>query len=154
MKNIALLSILFISFACNNENHNSVQENQENSVTTELFTYQLNGDSTAIHLIYSDTGISGSFSILPFEKDSRTGTITGKFSGDTLFATYVSSQEGMSTTEEIAFLRRGDTLIFSNDLYFEENYTHSPDYKLGSFKDRSKIKFDGEALVLNPIQKH
>lgn len=91
--------------------------------------------------------ITGTLSILPFEKDSRIGTIyAGKMNGDTLYAMFNSTQEGQDSDCEIAFLRKENGFVLTNDFYSETNYQYNKDYTKGSFISKGKIKFDGEFL--------
>lgn len=93
--------------------------------------------------------ITGTLSILPFEKDTRTGTIyEGKMSGDTLIAIFNSTQEGQDSDCEIAFLKKNDGFVFTNDIYGETNYQYNKDYTKGSLVNKGKIKFNGEFLKL------
>ncbi len=109
--------------------------------------YASNGDTISLNLQNSPTETSGTLDILPYEKDSRMGTISnGKMSGDNLFALFTSSQEGQDSECEIAFLKNGEDYIFSNDIYGESNYQYNKDYTKGKFIDKTKIKFDGEVL--------
>ena len=87
--------------------------------------------------------------ILPFEKDTRTGTIyEGKMSGDTLIAIFNSTQEGQDSDCEIAFLKKNDGFVFTNDIYGETNYQYNKDYTKGSLVNKGKIKFNGDFLKL------
>lgn len=141
MKNILLAStaIAFLLASCDN--------NSTPTSGTTCYLSAANKDSISLTLNYAASEITGELNILPFEKDSRRGTLkNGKMQGDTLFAIYDSQQEGMRSECEIAFLKKDATYILSNDIYSETNYVYNADYTKGNFKDKSAIKFDGETL--------
>jgi hypothetical protein len=45
------------------------------------------------------------------EKDANRGTIVGTMKNDTLFADYTFQSEGKTSIREVAFIRRGDSLV-------------------------------------------
>lgn len=113
----------------------------------QTYLYANNKDTTRLVLKNAGAEISGSLDILPFEKDSRRGTLSkGEMKGDTLFALYKSIQEGQESECEIAFLKKGDAYVLTNDIFGEENFQYNADYSKGSFKNKQAIKFDGETL--------
>ncbi|MBP6730879.1 MAG: hypothetical protein KA149_02405 [Chitinophagales bacterium] len=75
------------------------------------------------------------------EKDDNTGTFKGAFSGDTLFADYTFTSEGMETVREVAFVRSGDKL--------KEGYGDVED-KDGKiiFRDRGFLIFPGKVTLV------
>lgn len=93
--------------------------------------------------------IAKNSALLLTDYNSRIGVITdGQMKGDTLFAMYTSMQEGDESECEIAFLKKGDSYILTNDIFLESNYQYNSDYSKGSFKDKNSIKFDGDTLKL------
>ncbi len=148
---IITISALFISCSESKPNidNTDIATDTTNAIIieTNAYLYGNNGDTILLNLQNTNQDITGALSILPFEKDSRMGTIhAGKMSGDTLFAIYNSTQEGQDSECEIAFLKKNDGYILTNDIYGETNYQYNKDYTKGSFIDKSKIKFDGEFL--------
>lgn len=145
---IALISILA---SCKGSKKESNNENAENG-NAELsiggnYLHANNGDTVLLVLQNTDSMISGKLDILPYQKDSRKGTIeNGEMKGDTLFAIFNSMQEGSRSDCEIAFLKNGNSFILSNDIYGMDNYQYNSDYSKGSFINRKTIKFDGETL--------
>lgn len=116
-------------------------------VESNAYLYGNNGDTVLLMLQNTNEEITGTLSILPFEKDSRTGTIyAGKMSGDTLYAMFNSTQEGQDSDCEIAFLKKDNGFVLTNDIYSETNYHYNKDYTKGSFINKDKIKFEGEFL--------
>ncbi len=88
------------------------------------------GDSVTGTLIYNYA-----------EKDDNTGTFKGTFSGDTLFADYTFTSEGMETVREVAFIRNGDKL--------KEGYgdVEDRDGKI-VFRDRGFLIFPGKVTLV------
>lgn len=153
-KQILLFTVTVIAllFSCNqNQNNEQGQSGTNQDLKAEaeqVYLYASNGDTILLAIKTVEDSIVGNL-ILPFEKDSRIGTISsGHFKGDTLYAIFNSTQEGQNLECEIAFLKKDSSYIFSNDIYGEENYQYNTDYTKGGFKNRSVIKFDGELLNL------
>lgn len=120
----------------------------EPEITVENYLFEKNKDSVIMTLNIANSEITGTLDILNYEKDSRRGTITnGVMKGDTLFALYNSMQEGQSTECEIALLKKGETYTMSNEFMGDENYQFNEEYTKGTFKDKSKIKFNGNTLL-------
>lgn len=116
-------------------------------VESESFLYEKNRDSIILNLKYTASEITGTLDYLPYEKDGTIGTLhAGKMSGDTLFAIYNSTQEGQDSECEIAFLKKNDGYMLTNEIDGGANYQYNKDYTKGSFIDNGKIKFDGEFL--------
>jgi hypothetical protein len=146
---LALTSILI---SCNGnqsqeQNKNATTENV-NVLSEQIYLYAENKDTVLMVLERVGDIFVGRLDMLPYEKDSRIGTLTnGQLKGDTLYALYHSTQEGQNSECEIALLKKEDTYILTNDIY-GENYQYNADYTKGSFKNKSMIKFDGEILKL------
>lgn len=116
----------------------------------QVYMHVVGKDSIVLVLKNMNGKIEGKLDISYFEKDSRRGTISnGTMQGDTLYANYLSMQEGEQSDCEIAFLKKDDTFIMTNDFIGEDNYQYSQDYTKGSFKHKNKIKFDGDTLKMN-----
>ncbi|HWV71430.1 MAG TPA: hypothetical protein VN040_06945 [Pseudosphingobacterium sp.] len=69
-----------------------------------------NKDSSFVSLSILGDKIMGKHSWIPFEKDGRTGTITGTKKGDTVDVVWEFMQEGMKDTLRTVFLLKGDLL--------------------------------------------
>lgn len=79
-----------------------------------------------------------------YEKDKSFGTLLGNVKGDTIFADYKFQSEGTTSIRELAFLKKDvNTYIEGHGEMIETNDKMS-------FKDKSKIKFDGN-IVLKKI---
>lgn len=152
-RTLTILAATCIFASCNenkpNTQNTAVATDTTNAVVIEsnAYLYGNNGDTVLLMLQNINEEITGTLSILPFEKDNRIGTIyAGKMNGDTLYAMFNSTQEGQDSDCEIAFLKKNDGFVFTNDIYSEANYQYNKDYTKGSFINKGKIKFDGEFL--------
>ena len=145
----SFIMLLFIACKKETTNHTeaTVQIDSTKAPQEESFRYVENQDTIVLTLHQNEGSISGELSFLPYEKDARKGAISdGVMKGDTLFASYKSMQEGQETMCEIAFLKKGQSYLLTNDIFGEINYEYNSDFTEGHFKDKSKIKFDGETL--------
>jgi hypothetical protein len=77
----------------------------------ECYRYTANNDTISIRLIKENELITGSLAYSFYEKDKSKGILEGHISGDTLFAVYEYTSEGMLSKREVAFLKRGNTLV-------------------------------------------
>ena len=68
-------------------------------------------DTTNIEMVIKGNVITGQMNWMPFEKDSRKGTLSGTLKGDTVYATWSFMQEGMKDTLGLQFLTKGDNLM-------------------------------------------
>ncbi|WP_423148161.1 hypothetical protein [Rubrolithibacter danxiaensis] len=67
-------------------------------------------DTSAIRLIVEGNKVTGSYFVLPYEKDSRTGTLAGTIQGDSIKAIWTFMQEGIQDTLGVAFKLSGNAL--------------------------------------------
>jgi hypothetical protein len=147
------ITLGIVSNACKNSKEESKAttsaEEAQPTIVEQVYTHIMNKDSIVLVLKNVDGKIEGKLDISYYEKDSRRGTLSnGILQGDTLYANYLSMQEGEQSDCEIAFLKKGDTYIMTNDFIGEDNYQYSKDYTKGSFKHKNKIKFDGDTLKM------
>ena len=143
------MELVFI--ACNNNptKVNNKEEVPKTTLQTEktCYLYASNNDTLFLSISSNATGLSGELNFLPFEKDARLGTISEiKTVGDTLYAQYNSTQEGMTNVCEIAFLKTKEGYMISDDIWGADNYQYNETYTVGTFKDKHKIKFNGNLL--------
>ncbi|MFY8128487.1 MAG: hypothetical protein ACOVMM_08905, partial [Chitinophagaceae bacterium] len=138
-----------ILMSCNNQSTKNEHTNTAIAPVNTCYLYALNNDSVILHLKDSNSIISGKLDYLPYEKDGTIGTLYDfKFMGDTLFGMYKSYQEGIETVGEMAMLKKGNTIILTNDNVGGENYKFDSLYTNGKFVNRSKITFTGDTLQL------
>jgi len=142
---LSIILLAGIAVACNNnKSAEKVDQQQTLSETkTESGTCYLGtSGKDSIRMIVRKDGelVSGELDYLFYEKDKSRGTFDGRMKGDTLFADYIYSSEGVQSTREIAFLRSGNTLI--------EGYADAMeiDGKM-TFKNPNKVKFGGSFVL-------
>jgi hypothetical protein len=68
-------------------------------------------DTTSIELVVHGNEVSGQMNWLPYQKDSRKGTLTGTIKNDTLKATWSFMQEGMKDTLNLDFYLKDKQLM-------------------------------------------
>lgn len=127
-KLIASVSIVFTLFACgSNEKNNTSQDTLANVDKAEkqiiCFRHlqgRANQDTTTLKLEINGERVSGTFQHVPFEKDSRKGTINGTRKGDIIQANWFYMQEGMNDTLALEFKLSGDELLQKTYSYDQE----------------------------------
>lgn len=67
-------------------------------------------DSTSIELVIKGDKVSGQMNWVPYQKDSRKGTLEGTLKGDTINAVWSFMQEGMKDTLSLKFRLSDDEL--------------------------------------------
>lgn len=150
-----VLSILVIS--CKNEevkvNDTVAKKDTTSKEEKSCYLYASNNDTVYLSIDPGKIGKSGELNFLPYEKDARIGTLSELTThGDTLFAKYNSTQEGMTNDGEVAFLKTKEGYIISDDIWGTENYQYNETYTIGTFKDKHKIKFTGNLLKKIPCK--
>ena len=68
-------------------------------------------DTTSIELVTKDTKVTGQMNRLPYQKDSRKGTLDGTVKGDTIHAVWSFMQEGMKDTLNLKFVLKNGELM-------------------------------------------
>ncbi len=140
--------ILFLAFSflgCKKEAQNSVEpiETAPTPTVSEKNCYELVKGKDTVRITLEETlkGINGTLDYHWAEKDRNTGTFTGKFVGDTLYADYTFSSEGVSSIREVAFLKREHTLV---EGFGEVVNTDSKQV----FKSPKKLQFEGSIVLI------
>jgi len=78
----------------------------------ECYTYLENKDTIYMALrIKDDSIVEGDLSYSLFEKDQNKGSIRGRISNDSLFASYQYSSEGKDSEREVFFLKSPDGFV-------------------------------------------
>ena len=105
------------------------------------YIFVKNNDTIRLSFKVEQNRATGDLTYNFFEKDDNRGTIEGEMHGDTLYAIYQFQSEGISSEREVAFLKRGDTMV---EGFGEINQ------ELGksTFKNRKMLYFESN-LVLN-----
>lgn len=148
MKNYLTLLVAISSlYSCTN-NHpkdKSVSEKPTSDSVYDTLCYQkVSGishqDTATIQLLIHGKSVSGRFSNVPSEKDSRIGTLTGTKENDVITGIWAYSQEGMADSLPIVFKLIGNTLVQKNYFF---------DTKSGRDMITDKSKF---SIVFNEIK--
>ncbi len=111
-------SLLLIT-ACNNQENTrnttdtTAVENAEKPVSKNTCYLGVSGkDSIKLHIEIKGDSVHGNLNYLMAQKDSNTGTFTGKMHGDTLLADYLFSSEGMQSIRQVSFIIN-DSMAFA-----------------------------------------
>jgi hypothetical protein len=148
MKYLTLVSLAIFLCSCNSETNSKEEHKTAKPVTTTCYIAAFHQDTVTMQLKDSNSIITGVLNYLPYEKDSRIGNLYDmKFSGDTLFAMYQSTQEGQETFCEMAMLKKNNSYILTNDIWSGNNYKFDTSYTHGKFVDKNKIAFNGDTLT-------
>jgi len=154
MKNAYLLStviILALSTSCINNKKEEVSVPQL-QVEAPLETnakecYQAIIEKDTITLTVDVNNVNqfeGELNYSYYQKDKSFGTLLGNVEGDTIFADYTFQSEGKTSVRELVFLKKdANTFVEGYGEIMEINGKMA-------FKDKSKIKFDGN-VVYNKI---
>jgi len=70
-----------------------------------------NRDSTSIELVIKNNKVTGIMNWLPYQKDSRKGTLSGTINHDRVQATWSFMQEGMKDTLNLRFKLDSNRLL-------------------------------------------
>jgi hypothetical protein len=142
--NVLLCLLLSFGVVCCNDNRKATSGGE--IVTIDKSCYSFISDRDTIRLIVTvrDNSVEGSLDFNFYEKDKSTGTIAGEMTGDTLFANYQFSSEGVSSSRDVAFLRDGNSFIMGTG---EVQSSGGKEV----FKDRKTIQFDS-GVVLKECQ--
>lgn len=135
MKSGILFSILvtMLLVSCKKETPPTIQATEKIAKPkTECYLYDANGSVISLQLNYNENNVSGSLTYGLKEKDSNTGTFTGRLENNILIADYTFQSEGTQSTRQVAFQLKDDKLI---EGYGDMN----PDGT--HFKNLSKLKF-------------
>ncbi len=84
-------------------NNNDTLAKAKTAVYSLCFLNKQAKDSTSIELVIHGITVTGQMNWLPYQKDSRKGTLDGIIKNDTLHATWSFMQEGMKDTLMLNF---------------------------------------------------
>ncbi|WP_187270114.1 hypothetical protein [Pontibacter qinzhouensis] len=149
MKNTAFLFVCFAGLVACQGNPDSATTStpedpeplKQQEPAEQCYSYTSNTDTIWLHLTNTGSNaVSGTLVYNLHEKDKNTGTISGQMSGDTLFADYAFQSEGSNSVREVAFLKKGNTMV--------EGYgeVEEQDGRM-VFRNRGNLTF-GDATVL------
>jgi hypothetical protein len=115
-------SILYFALltlaGCNNKPLTSSQSTTNSSLpdSVEKACFQRleglqNQDTTNITLLISGNKVTGTFNYLPYQKDSRKGSVTGEKQGDIIKGLWTYVQEGLKDTLVVEFKLQKSLLL-------------------------------------------
>ena len=137
-----ILSVVFLG--CKKESQASAEtiETVPAQTVSEKNCYEFvkGKDTVRLSVVETLKVVNGELEYHWAEKDRNSGTITGKFVGDTLYADYTFNSEGISSVREVAFLKSQNNLIEG----FGE--VVSTDNKQ-VFKSPKQLKFEGGIVL-------
>ena len=147
MKKIIFSAVLISFFiSCKKESKDHQLQLEKNTIkkvnTPECYLGVIKKDSVLMHLNFEGNQlISGNLIYNFYEKDKNEGSIVGQLKGDTLFADYTFTSEGVLSVREVVFLKEGNNYI--------EGFGETVDDNKGKvkFKDKKKLMFDGKLVL-------
>ncbi len=116
MKAIPILLLVSACISCNPQNRDadkpsSQQADSKNASTTHCYAYASVTDTILLTIIRTGDSVTGTLVYRLGEKDSNTGTIRGKISGEILVADYKFMSEGMLSIRQVAFKKEGEVWV-------------------------------------------
>lgn len=138
--NRIMITILCISFlsACNNtksEQQNSAKKGILLTESKSCYAFTNGKDSISMSIEINNNKAEGDLNFNYYEKDSNKGTFSGNMEADTLWANYIFMSEGVKSTREIVFLRKGNIWIQGYGEVIEKNGEYV-------FANHEDIRFD------------
>ncbi|MCO5947094.1 hypothetical protein [Mucilaginibacter flavidus] len=123
--NLSLILISLLAAACTSNNTKTESKDADSPDSSTLKTATAtdtsrcflltegtkNQDSTTIELAIKNNKVTGQMNWLPYQKDSRKGTLTGTAKGDTVNAVWSFMQEGMTDTIGLKLVLNGNRLM-------------------------------------------
>ncbi len=145
----SLFILLVLLAACNNGSNNADKSSDTiknhdtttSSSETAIQCYQSINEKDTVYLSLFEQAatITGSLIYHYYEKDANVGTINGNMHGDTLYAEYFFSSEGLSSKRDVAFLKQGSDFIEGYGDMKQEGETMA-------FKNKGALSFTGKPL--------
>jgi len=135
---IILVLSLVILVGCNSKGFVK-EEPKAASAAQTCFVYRNDKDTVRMILTFDNQSVVGELTYNIFEKDGNTGSIRGTVVGDTILATYSFKSEGVKSERDVAFLKKGSSLV-EGFAPMDESGRH--------FANRAELDFTG--IVLNP----
>ncbi len=150
MKNVYLFSsviLLAISYSCMNSKKEEVRAPQveidapQGTKANECYQAVIEKDTITLTVdINTVNQFEGELNYSYYQKDKSFGTLLGNVKGDTIYADYTFQSEGKTSVRELVFLKKDlNTYVEGYGEMIETN-------EKMVFKDKSKIKFDGNVV--------
>lgn len=146
MKRLFLFFIpMFFLFACNfssnSHKNRSTSETQQVNQPKSCYAFNNGKDKVQLSIELNKNQAKGKLEYHYFEKDKNTGSFIGEMHADTLWADYTFISEGIESRREIAFLKRGETMVEGYGEVIEEGGRFV-------FRDRSSLSFDDSFILV------
>lgn len=127
--------VMFLCSSCGNHSQSTDVEVREG-----CYLFKDDKNQVSMNIAIHDKIVDGNLNYNLFEKDKNSGTLKGKFYGDTLIADYTFESEGISSVREVAFLYNKNS--------FTEGYGEMTEQEGKMiFKDRTKLTFQISMLL-------
>lgn len=142
-KNILIPCLISATAMCCNNREKKSGEGSTMSDTgkPECYLHVQGSDSIKLSIESHHGQVEGKLDFRFYEKDKSTGTIQGEIKGDTVFANYKFTSEGMESNREVALLKKENSFVIG---YGEILNSGNKDI----FKNRDAINFsDGVVLT-------
>ncbi|WP_353185970.1 hypothetical protein [Parapedobacter lycopersici] len=99
--------------ACHTATERRTEVSAENDIASQTACYRyVNGrDTVHLRLVIDRDSVNGTLHFRNYQVDGSSGSVSGRFRGDTLVVFYDFFAEGMHSVTEEAFLVQGDTYI-------------------------------------------
>lgn len=150
LSSVVLISVSIFTSCMNNKKDETVippleVEAPMETAKKECYQAVIEKDTITLSVdVNSVNEFKGELNYSYYEKDKSFGTLLGNVKGDTIFADYNFQSEGVTSIREIAYIKKdANTYVEGYGDMVESNGKMS-------FKDRKKIKFDGN-IVYNKI---
>lgn len=121
---IFLISISALIFFAGCKSNNTQNATLSDSISSDSLlqqkTYEIcfqrlegssNQDTSTLHLIIDNEQVSGDFNHIPYQKDSRKGTVKGLKNADIIKGVWTYMQEGVTDTLSVEFKLSGNQLL-------------------------------------------
>lgn len=155
--NLSLILISLLAAACTSNNTKTESKDADSPDSSTLKTAVAtdtsrcflliegtkNQDSTTIELSIKNNKVTGQMNWLPYQKDSRRGTLTGTTKGDTINAVWSFMQEGMKDTIGLKLILNGNQLMQKPLSFDAKTGREHTDEKAGYtvvYKETGKVK--------------
>lgn len=145
---IVIIALTLFS-ACGNHTQTEGQHKEEQKANLPKSCYLFNDgrDSIKMTIEISNSKAKGDLDFFYNEKDHNSGSFIGEVKGDTLWGKYNYKSEGIESSREIVFLRKGNGWI--------QGYGEITEKDGGFvFTDNAEIRFDHnftlEEVACNP----
>ena len=110
-KLFSIIACVSVMTSCKNELKQTPEQLPNQVSTVQCYSYTTENDTISMKLTLADNEVTGNLTYKYFQKDQNKGTLRGAMTGDTLFATYTFTSEGIESSREVAFLKKGTDLV-------------------------------------------